>query len=315
MEGGLFPTYWIWTIMATILVIDDSKLMAHVAKGILNRCDHEVLLASDGESGIDIALSRKPDLILLDLIMPGIDGYQVCERIKSNKSTAEIPIIIVTSKAGPADKVRGLEIGASDYIGKPFDEGELVARVNTHLRIKELYENLQVKNRQLQELANKDGLTGLYNHRFFQDAVHRDFQKAVRYHENISCVMFDIDHFKNFNDTYGHQTGDMVLRTLGNVIARIMRDTDLSARYGGEEFALLLYHTDHKDVHVFGERLRAAIEEKEFKKDDLVLRVTISVGVATYPHDEISDASKLIECADKALYRAKESGRNRVVVY
>ncbi|MCK5436415.1 MAG: diguanylate cyclase, partial [Desulfobulbaceae bacterium] len=300
--------------MATILVIDDSKLMAHVAKGILNRCDHEVLLASDGESGIDIALSRKPDLILLDLIMPGIDGYQVCERIKSNKSTAEIPIIIVTSKAGPADKVRGLEIGASDYIGKPFDEGELVARVNTHLRIKELYENLQVKNRQLQELANKDGLTGLYNHRFFQDAVHRDFQKAVRYHENISCVMFDIDHFKNFNDTYGHQTGDMVLRTLGNVIARIMRDTDLSARYGGEEFALLLYHTDHKDVHVFGERLRAAIEEKEFKKDDLVLRVTISVGVATYPHDEISDASKLIECADKALYRAKESGRNRVVV-
>lgn len=301
--------------MATILVIDDSKLMAHVARGILSGRDHDVLLASDGESGLDIASSRKPDLILLDLIMPGMDGYQVCERIKNNKSTAEIPVIIVTSKAGPADKVRGFEIGASDYIGKPFNEGELVARVNTHLRVKELYENLQEKNRQLQELANKDGLTGLYNHRFFQDAVHRDFQKAVRYHENISCVMFDIDRFKNFNDTYGHQTGDMVLCTLGGVIVEIIRDTDLSARYGGEEFALLLYHTDHKDVHVFAERLRAAVEEKEFKKDDLVLRVTISVGVATYPHDEISDASKLIECADKALYQAKESGRNRVVIY
>ncbi|MEA2084944.1 MAG: diguanylate cyclase [Thermodesulfobacteriota bacterium] len=301
--------------MATILVIDDSKLMAHVAESILKTRGHDVLLASDGESGLDITSARNPDLILLDLIMPGMDGYQVCEQIKKNKATADIPVIIVTSKTDPADKVRGLEIGASDYIGKPFDKGELIARVNTHLRIKELYENLQEKNRQLQELANRDGLTGLYNHRFFQDAVHRDFQKAVRYHENISCIIFDIDYFKKFNDTYGHQAGDMVLNTLGKVIYEIMRDTDLSARYGGEEFALLLCHTDNKAVDTFAERLRIAVEEKEFKKDDLVLRVTISIGVATYPHHEISDANKLIECADKALYRAKESGRNRVVSY
>ena len=301
--------------MATILVIDDSKLMAHVAKSYLETRGHEVLLASDGKSGLDITLSRNPDLILLDLIMPGMDGYHVCEQIKTNKATADIPVIIVTSKADPADKVRGLEIGASDYIGKPFDEGELIARVNTHLRIRELYENLQEKNRQLQELANRDGLTGLYNHRFFQEVVHRDFQKAVRYHENISCIIFDIDHFKKFNDTYGHQTGDMVLNTLGNLISEIMRDTDLSARYGGEEFALILYHTDNKDVNIFAERLRIAVEEKKFKKDNLALRVTISIGVASYPHDGISDANKLIECADKALYRAKESGRNRVMSY
>ncbi len=299
-----------------VMMVDDSAAILTIIAAYLEDSEFEVIAAErDGIMAVERFAQERPDIVLLDLIMPGMDGYHVCEQIKTNKATADIPVIIVTSKADPADKVRGLEIGASDYIGKPFDEGELIARVNTHLRIRELYENLQEKNRQLQELANRDGLTGLYNHRFFQEVVHRDFQKAVRYHENISCIMFDIDHFKKFNDTYGHQTGDMVLNTLGNVISEIMRDTDLSARYGGEEFALILYHTDNTDVNIFAERLRIAVEEKKFKKDNLALRVTISIGVASYPHDEISDANKLIECADKALYRAKESGRNRVVSY
>ncbi len=299
--------------MPTILVIDDSKLIAHVAKNILTKQGHEVLLAEDGETGLDIAKDNKPDLILLDLILPGIDGYGVCERIKNDSTIKDIPVIMLTSKAEHADKVQGLELGASDYVTKPFDEGELIARVNTHLRIKELYESVQEKNRLLLEMANRDGLTGLYNHRYFQEAISKDFKKALRYKESLACVMFDIDHFKKFNDTYGHPVGDVVLKTLGELIKNLMRDSDLAARYGGEEFALILYHTEEKDAYNIAERLRKTVEQHKFQAEDLVLSVNISVGVACYYHPEILDAKTLIECADKALYKAKEGGRNKVV--
>ena len=301
--------------MRRILIIDDSKLIAHLAKNILSKRGHEVLLAGDGETGFDMANDNKPDLILLDLILPGIDGYEVCRRIKNNSPTADIPVIMLTSKTEHADKVRGLEMGALDYVTKPFDEGELVARVNTHLRIKELHESLQEKNRLLLEMANRDGLTGLYNHRYFQETISKDFKKALRYKESLSCIMFDIDHFKKFNDTYGHQTGDVVLKTLGGLVKNLMRESDLAARYGGEEFALLLYHTVASDAYQIAERLRKTVEQHKFQADDLVLSVNISVGVASYYHPEISDAKTLIECADKALYKAKEEGRNKVVAF
>ncbi|MBW1990373.1 MAG: diguanylate cyclase [Deltaproteobacteria bacterium] len=301
--------------MATILVIDDSRLVAHVAKNILTKKGHEVLLASDGAEGLELAKSKMPDLILLDLIMPGdLDGYAVCEKVKAKGAdTEDIPVIMLTSKAESADKVRGLEAGASDYVTKPFDEGELVARVNTHLRLKELYEKLQEKNRQLQELANRDGLTGLFNHRYFQQALAKDFQRAVRYHEPLSCVLLDIDFFKKFNDTYGHQIGDVVLSTLGGIIEGSLRETDMAARYGGEEFALVLYHTAEDAAYMVAERLRQRVESHEFKAESLNLKVTISVGVSTFPHKDIPDHKTLVECADKALYKAKEQGRNQVV--
>jgi len=301
--------------MATILIIDDSKLIAHIAKKILSKRGHNILLAEDGETGLEIAGSQKPDLILLDLILPGIDGYQVCRQIKGDGKTKEIPVIMLTSKAEQADKVKGLELGAFDYVTKPFDEGELIARVQTHLRIKELYESLQEKNRQLLEMANRDGLTGLYNHRFFQETLSKDFPRAVRYKESLSYMMFDIDHFKKFNDTYGHQTGDVVLQTLGSLITKLTRDCDLAARYGGEEFSIILYHTVKEDAFIIAERIRKTVEEYAFKSDDLVLNVTISIGVVSHDHPDVQDAKTLIECADKALYKAKEEGRNRVVVY
>ncbi len=301
--------------MARILVIDDSKLILHVAKTILSKQGHQVLLAEDGNIGLRTAATEHPDLILLDLILPGMDGYEVCQRIKKGDATSEIPVIMLTSKSEATDKVRGLEMGASDYVTKPFDEGELMARVNIHLQIRELHESLKEKNRQLKEMANRDGLTGLYNHRYFKETISNDFQRAVRYHESLSCVMFDIDHFKKFNDNYGHQAGDMVLKTLGSLINNLVRDSDLSARYGGEEFVLLMYHTVPKEAFLVAERLRKAVEQHKFQADDLVLTVNISVGVASFPHPEIADAKTLIECADKALYRAKEEGRNRVIVF
>ena len=301
--------------MARILIIDDSKLILHVAKTILSKQGHQVILAEDGKTGLQKAAAEHPDLILLDLILPGMDGYQVCQQIKKEALTSDIPVIMLTSKSEPSDKVRGLEMGASDYVTKPFDEGELIARVNIHLQIRTLHESLKEKNRQLKELANRDGLTGLYNHRYFQETISRDFQKALRYHESLSCVMLDIDHFKKFNDTYGHQTGDMVIKTLGGLIDKLTRDSDLSARYGGEEFVLLMYHTASREAFMVTERLRNAVEQHKFQADNQVLTVTISLGVVSFPHPEIADAKALIECADKALYRAKEEGRNRVVAF
>ncbi|MDY6990144.1 MAG: diguanylate cyclase, partial [Thermodesulfobacteriota bacterium] len=230
-------------------------------------------------------------------------------------STKEIPVIMLTSKAEPTDKVKGLEMGALDYVTKPFDEGELVARVNTQLRLKELREALQEKNQQLQELANRDGLTQLFNHRYFHEQLSKDFLRARRYHESLSCILLDIDYFKRFNDTHGHQTGDVVLKTLGLLIQDSIRDSDFAARYGGEEFALVLYHSDGPAALDVADRLRQAVEQCEVRDGDKVLHVTISVGVATFPNEAIEDSKTLIECADKALYRAKDSGRNRVEVY
>ncbi|MBW1740106.1 MAG: diguanylate cyclase [Deltaproteobacteria bacterium] len=301
--------------MAKILVVDDSRLIAHVAKTILTKRGHDVIVAQDGLAGLEAAKSEKPNIILLDLIMPVMDGYQVCQQLKEESSTKEIPVIMLTSKAEPADKVKGLEMGALDYVTKPFDEGELVARVNIQLQLQELYKALQEKNRQLQEMANRDGLTGLYNHRYFHEQLSKDFLRARRYHEALSCVLLDIDFFKKFNDTYGHQTGDVVLNTLGRVIKDSIRDSDLAARYGGEEFALVLYHTDGPAAFQVAERLRQMVEGCEIHDKDNVLHVTISVGIATFPHEKIHDSKELIECADKALYRAKEKGRNRVEVF
>ena len=298
--------------MARILIVDDSRLIAHVAKTILTKQGHEVILAQDGLAGLQAAKSEHPDLILLDLIMPVMDGYRVCQGLKEEDSTKEIPIIMLTSKAEPADKVKGLELGALDYVVKPFDEGELIARVNIQLRLKQLYEALQEKNRQLRELANRDGLTGLYNHRYFHEQLSKDFLRAKRYHESLSCILLDIDYFKKFNDTYGHQTGDIVLSTLGQVIRDSIRDSDFAARYGGEEFALVLYHADRPTAVNVAERLRQMVEHCEVRDKDHVLHVTISLGVATFPHEQISNPKQIVECADKALYKAKENGRNRV---
>lgn len=301
--------------MGKILIVDDSRLIAHVAKTMLTKRGHEVILAQDGGAGVEAAKSEKPDIILLDLIMPVMDGYEVCQRLQGDHSTKEIPIIMVTSKAEPADKVKGLEMGALDYVTKPFDESELIARVNIHLRLRELYEAVQEQNRQLQDMANRDGLTGLYNHRYFHEQLTQDFRRAKRYHEDLSCVMLDIDFFKKFNDTYGHQTGDLVLKALSRVIRLATRESDLAARYGGEEFALILYRTDGTAACQAAERLRKMVESHKVKDNDKLLYVTISVGVATFPNERIEDAKDLVECADQALYKAKANGRNRVEVF
>lgn len=301
--------------MAKILIIDDSKLIVEFGKSILSKEGHEVSYAPDGYKALEIVSEEKPDLILLDVVMPGIDGYEVCKRLKAEEKTYDIPVIMLTSKGETEDKIKGLNIGAVDYVTKPFDAGELVARVNTQLRVKELHEALQEKNRLLQDLANKDGLSNLYNHRYLQEQLLKEINRAKRYGQTISFVLLDIDHFKHFNDTYGHQTGDVILKTLGSILNKTIRENDVAARYGGEEFAIILLHTDFKTARETTERLREVIELYNFKVGDKHLHITISLGIACFPHKDIETARDLIECADKALYSAKKAGRNRVEVY
>lgn len=301
--------------MAKILIIDDSKLIAEFGKSILTGKGFEISYAPDGLIGLKKAKVEKPDLILLDIVMPGLDGYKVCEKLKADPDTKNLPVIMLTSKGEPADKIKGLGLGAVDYITKPFDAGELIARVTTQIRIKELYEALQEKNRQLQEMANKDGLTNLYNHRFFHEHLAKDVQRAQRYFEPLSCIFIDIDHFKHFNDTYGHQTGDQILKTLGALLLDSIRASDLAARYGGEEFAVILHYADLETARAVAERLRKMVASRTFRIDEKEFHITISIGVATIPHPKITNPQDLVDAADQALYNAKKNGRNRVEVF
>jgi len=301
--------------MAKVLIIDDSKLITLFGKDVLSGVGHEVITAEDGESGIEKAKKEKPDVILLDVIMPGIDGYEVCQRLKADPDTKDIAIIMFTSRDEPTDKIKGLELGAQDYVTKPFDPGELIARVNTHVRLKELYDTLEEKNRQLAELANKDGLTGLYNHRTFQELLAKELSRAKRFNEFISLLFLDVDNFKRFNDTYGHLMGDQVLRSIAQVITKSVREMDTPARYGGEEFAVILPGADEDAARKIAERIRKAVESIVFKIEQEEVHVTVSIGVASFPGSKIQQPRDLIECADQAVYAAKEKGRNRVEIF
>ncbi|MBI5606096.1 MAG: diguanylate cyclase [Deltaproteobacteria bacterium] len=300
--------------MSKILIIDDSRLITQFGKSILTGKGHEVLTADSGELGLEMALRDQPDLVLLDVILPGMDGYQICQKLKTTAQAQDIPVIMLTSKAEPADKIKGLELGAVDYVTKPFDAGELIARVNTHLRMKELYEALQEKNRQLQEMANRDGLTDLYNHRFFHEHLTREMDRVRRYGGIISCVIVDIDFFKKVNDTYGHQAGDLILKDVADILQKGIRESDLAARYGGEEFALILLQTDAQTAILISERIRSQIAARPFLAVEPALHITASFGVASFPSPGMNAERDLVEAADQALYQAKKGGRNRVVL-
>jgi diguanylate cyclase (GGDEF)-like protein len=301
--------------MSKILLIDDSRLITEYGKRILLSHGHEVMTADSGELGLEIALRDHPDLILLDVILPGLDGYEVCRRLKDQDTIRDIPVIMLTSKAEPADKIRGLELGAVDYVTKPFDAGELMARVNTHLRMKELYEALQEKNLQLQDLANRDSLTHLYNHRFFHEYLNREMDRIRRYGGILSCVILDLDFFKMVNDTYGHQAGDMILKEIALMLKKRIRESDLAARYGGEEFALVLLQTEVEAALLVCDRLRNEIASATFSIGDSSIHVTASFGISFCPSPGIKEAKILVAAADQALYQAKTGGRNRVMLF
>jgi two-component system, cell cycle response regulator len=297
-----------------ILVVDDNQDNIEIIATRLRFRGYEILEASDGEQALALVRDKAPDLLLLDVMLPDIDGYEISRRIKGADDLPFIPIILVTARDSTQDKVMGLDAGADDYLTKPINFPELEARVRSMLRIKRLQDELELKNRELERLSISDGLTGLYNHRHIHGLLAEEYERVQRTHDCMSVAMFDLDRFKAVNDTYGHQAGDRVLVDMSDILRETARDIDRLGRYGGEEFMALLPDTCIEDAATFVERVRAEVAGREFDIGrDEPLRMTLSAGVATYPHDSVDSLEMLVKLADQALYAAKEGGRNRVV--
>ena len=303
---------------AKVLLVEDDPVQASATKEILKKVGYEILWAEDGINAIKLVKTEKPDIVLLDVILPGMDGYEVCRWLKLEESTKGIPVIMLTVKKELADKISGLQIGADDYLPKPYNELELNARIYASLRTKALQDELRLKNKQLEELLDKvnymaitDALTGLYNRRRFHDVLVSEFERAKRYSTPFSLVMLDIDHFKKINDSYGHDVGDTVLKEVSAILMKSIREIDTAARYGGEEFMVILPSTDKVKAHVVAERMRQTVENCEFTGVDR--KITVSIGIAGMPDSKVEREDRLIRCADFALYRAKQLGRNRTV--
>jgi diguanylate cyclase (GGDEF)-like protein len=264
--------------------------------------------------------SDPPQLILCDVMMPGIDGYEVSRRIKQDDKLPFIPIILVTALGETEHIVQGLNTGADDYIAKPYHFNELEARVRAMLRIKRLQDELDQKNREL-EVANKrlrklsitDGLTELFNHRHVHELLRDEFERSRRSGEPLGVAMIDLDKFKNVNDTYGHPTGDVILYETARILNETAREIDMVGRYGGEEFIAILPNTTEEEAGRFAERVRAAVESHVYRDEANEIRMTCSSGVASFPMDDVDSPEALLKEADEALYVAKETGRNRVI--
>lgn len=295
----------------TVLVVDDSPVNLQMLE-ILLQDEWNVKVATNGKTALQIASSEDPpDLILLDVMMPEIDGYTICRILKASPETMEIPVIFVTAMSQVEDEARGLEMGAIDYIVKPYSTAIVKARVRNHMELK-LYRDI------LRNASRIDGLTGIANRRLFDETIESEWKRAFRHSEPLSLLMLDIDFFKNYNDTYGHQAGDECLRQIAMTLAKsLKRSGDLAARYGGEEFACVLPGVSSEGAHKIAERILDAVREMAMPHEDsdIAVIVTASIGVATMMPPENHGWEKLVERADKALYQAKEKGRDRVVVF
>ncbi len=304
-----------------VLLVEDDPLQAEATKKLLMKAGYDVLWASDGISALKTIKMHMPDLILLDVVLPGLDGHEVCRWVKLEDSTKGIPVIMLTAKKDLSDKVAGLQGGADDYLQKPYNELELNARIYASLRTKALQDELRAKNKELEELllkvehmATVDVLTGLYNRRRFHEVLSSEFERSRRFITPFSLIMADIDRFKQINDNYGHQTGDSVLREVAEIITLNMRDIDTAARYGGEEFMIVLPNTEKAAAALVAERMRNEVEKYRFKGLSGT-PLTVSFGYTGMPDELIKDEASLIRCADQALYAAKQNGRNRVEVF
>jgi diguanylate cyclase (GGDEF)-like protein len=303
---------------ARILYIEDSETQGTATKDFLETSGYEVTWVRDGMSVFRVAKTQPIDVILLDRVLPDMDGNRVCNWLKQDNHTNAIPIIMLTALNATAQKVQGLEAGADDYLTKPYDEIELNARVYAALRTKALRDELSRKNDELQAMLRKvealsitNPLTGLYNRRRFEEVLDSEFKKSSRYNSPLSCMMMDIDHFKNINDTYGHSVGDMVIKDLALLIQQGIRDVDTPSRWGGEEFIVLAPMTPQTGALIPARRILQSVADHVFTgMGDK--KVRISIGIADISVPGIDSTDKLVQAADVALYTAKKNGRNRI---
>ena len=289
-----------------LLIVDDQPINIQALYRIFAP-DHRVLMATSGAKALAVCRDDPPDLVLLDVVMPEMDGYEVCARLKADAATRDIPVIFVTSHTDAAEETKGLELGAVDFIAKPVNPAVVRARVKTHL-------SLKAQSDLLRQMVFIDGLTGVANRRCFDETLSAEWRRSVRNSAPLALLLLDVDHFKRFNDRYGHQAGDDCLRRVASAIkVHLLRPGDLVSRYGGEEFACILPETDFEGAMA----VAAGIEQRvrrlqiEHADSDVCNAVTLSIGVGVTMPEPSDNPQRLIALADAQLYQAKHSGRGR----
>ncbi|MCB0393560.1 MAG: diguanylate cyclase [Bdellovibrionales bacterium] len=298
-----------------ILIVDDDPDNRKFLERVLGHEGYKVTSASNGEEALKRIEFESPHLVLLDINMPGISGLQTLQQLK--KRDDYVSVVLVTGQTTTSDMVKGLDLGADDYIRKPYNYEELAARVRAKLRIKDLNDQLKEANRKLQMLVDIDDLTGLYNMRSLYQKLDHEIERALRFGHSVGVLMMDMDGFKRVNDEQDHLFGSYVLSEVGKIIRDNIRRVDFAARYGGDEFLVVLTQTTLQGVQFFAERLRRCIEQHDFKKDEYSMKLTTSIGFAFYDPATCAelDGRILVKWADRALYQSKETGRNKVTQY
>jgi len=303
-----------------ILLVDDNPVNMEIAGKTLEKEEYDLYIADNGFTALELLDKIDMDLILMDIMMPEMDGFEAFKIIRNKKRYQDVPVIFVTAKADIDSVCRGFDLGAVDYIRMPFNVLELWARVRTHIELKKAREELEEKNRSLQDayerleiIATTDSLTKLLNRREMIRRIEYERTCFERNKRPFSIIMADIDFFKQINDTYGHNYGDYILSAIADILKSSARKQDSIARWGGEEFLMLLPGTDAKGAAVLAEKLRGKIESTTFMYENICTNVTMTFGINEYAEEQNLDA--LIYKADSALYEGKQSGRNRVVLY
>lgn len=303
-------------IVPTILVIDDSEFICAVIRNVFADDDINVLTAGTATKGIETVLVKCPDLILMDVALPDMDGFKACTILKSNQKSAEIPVIFITGHSDSNDTLRGFEAGAVDYISKPFNTTELKARVKSHIKIKLMSDDLKLLNESLvtalnenQRLAQIDPLTGLYNRRYGYDYMEKHLLKRTR--KSSVLLMGDIDSFKSVNDRYGHLMGDNVLIAFFKAIQEMIAEKGIACRWGGEEVLIILHDLTLSDATAYGSEICKALHSIPFQSDNDSFFCSITFGAAAFDYEKSIEHS--VNLADKALYRGKKQGKNRCV--
>jgi diguanylate cyclase (GGDEF)-like protein len=295
-----------------VLVVDDLNINLQIVGAILDREGYATTFATNGQQALSRMNTAVPDLILLDLMMPEMDGFQVCEQVRTHPERREIPIIFLTASQEKKHLLQAFDRGAVDYITKPFNPPELLARVKTHLELKHTRDELRKAVAELERLATTDSLTGIANRRYLLLMGENEFNRARRYDRQLSVLMLDVDRFKQINDTYGHALGDEALQAIAKAIVSALRKGDSFGRFGGEEFVAFLPETALDDAVEVANRIRTTIAQLCLFSRKKPVQMTVSIGATEYSKQD-ENLDKIIQRADRALYHAKHRGRNLVV--
>lgn len=300
---------------ARLVLADDDRVAREMLAGILERAGYVVEAVGDGQEAVDRVAQGGVDLVLLDIVMPRLSGLEACRILKGMSGEGFVPVVLVTVKTDTSSRVEGLKIGADDYICKPFDEDELLARIAAMLRIKALHDQVAAQRKRLERVSVVDELTGLYNFRYLHTRLAEEWRRAERYHDPFSCVLVDIDRLRSVNDAHGRGTGDAVVRACAEAIRSCVRDVDVVARYGGEEFLVVLPSTHFAGSVSVAERIWREVTGRSFDAGRGSFHVGVSLGIALYPSPDIRTKDAVIKAADAALAHAKREGGNRICVY